>query len=110
MSDVIIISGQPTPIKSLFAPVTFAIIKSMSLCHAITASTINSGTTWSSATIATANPWLILNSAASAAQLIRSAEVITALKHKKEITPAKFDGYTRSHKDTATVYKDINKK
>jgi hypothetical protein len=47
----------------------------------------------------------MLNSAASAAQLMSSAEIITALKHKIATAMTWPEGKARSHTETATVYR-----
>src|SRR6185312_1261640 len=82
-------SGHPTPMSSRTAPVKFAIARcdlhpaagavtkqrtgSCPACHAITASTANSGRVWIHARMASARPCAMRNCAASAAHATRNA-------------------------------------
>src|SRR5450759_1000133 len=72
-------SGHPSPTRSRIEPVKFAIARwtfagSLPACHAITASTANSGRVWSQARIASARPCETRNCAASAPHATRNAE------------------------------------
>ncbi len=86
------IRGQPTPVRSRFAPVKFAITfgsqfdGSWPAFQAIVPSTKYSGMVWTMATTASASPWLMANSDASAAQAMRIDAATTAAKVEKATT------------------------
>ena len=55
-ANTIQMMGQPSPVRSRSAPVKLAVMSGTLRCHAIAASTANSGSTWTHASSASASP------------------------------------------------------